>query len=300
MRETDARALRLLHRRKAALAKGDPVALPITPAATFHLPGDTQAPYTYGRFANPTVTEVEAALEILEAAPCLLFPSGMAALSAVFHTTLKAGDRVLFPEDGYYTGRKLLDGFLAKFGVTTQYIPTTEFAEADLTPYRLVFLETPSNPGLDVCDIAAIAARKGDALLAVDNTTATLLLQRPLDLGADVVVAADTKAPNGHSDLLAGHVATRDPGLMAGLHEWRTLSGAISGPFDAWALHRGLETFELRMSRMCETAALLAERLADHRQLSGLRYPFLPGDPSEAVARRQMAAGGTILGLSLR
>ncbi|MEM9048409.1 MAG: cystathionine gamma-lyase [Pseudomonadota bacterium] len=299
MSETADRALRLLHRRKAALAKGDPTAPPITPAATFHLPGDTQAPFTYGRFANPGIAETEAALAILEDAPCLLFPSGMAAIAAVFHSVLKAGDRVLFPADGYYTGRKLLDGFLAKFGVTPDYVPTRAIGQTDLAPYSLVFLETPSNPGLDVCDIAQIAARKGAARLAVDNTTATMLVQRPLDLGADIVVAADTKAPNGHADLLAGHVATRDPGLMAALHDWRTLSGAIPSPFDAWALHRGLETFELRLARMTQTAAMLAERLSGHPALQALRYPFLAGDPSGPIARRQMQAGGSILTLTL-
>lgn len=295
----DDRALRLLHHRTARLAKGDPVAPAIVPSAVFHLPGDTQAPFTYGRFSNPTWTEVEEALSLLEDAPVLAFPSGMAAIAAVFQTVLAPGDRVLMPADGYYTGRVLLERFFAKFGVATTLLPTRAFAAEDLAPYRLVFAETPSNPGLDVVDIRALAARKGRALLVVDNTTATALLQRPLALGADIVVAADTKAPNGHSDMLFGHLATRDPGLFAALRDWRTLGGAIPGPFEAWAVHRGLETLEVRLARMCATAALLAPRLAAHPAVQAIRYPGLPDDPAHAVASAQMAAPGFLLGLTL-
>jgi cystathionine gamma-lyase len=295
----EARALALLHHRRTRLAAGDAVPPAIVPAAVFHLPGDGQAPFTYGRVSNPTWVEVEESLGVLEGAPCLAFPSGMAAIAAVLHATLRAGDRVLAPADGYYTTRLLLDRFFAKLGVTPVTLATRDFASADLAPFRLVFAETPTNPGLDVVDIAALAARKGRALLAVDNTTATALLQRPLDLGADLVVSADTKAANGHSDTLFGHVATRDPALLQEVHDWRTWGGAIPGPFEAWCVHRGLETLDVRLERMCATAALVAQRLAEHPAVQSVRYPGLAGDPSYAVASRQMAAPGFLVGLTL-
>lgn len=297
MSDTDDRALRLLHHREARLAKGDPVAAPIVPSAVFHLPGDTQAPFVYGRSASPTWAELEEALAILEGAPCLAFPSGMAAITAAFMAVLRPGDRVLVPSDGYYTVRRLLERFLVPMGVRADYLPTAAFDGADLAPYRMVYVETPSNPGLDVTDLAALAARKGAALLVADNTTATPFLQRPLDLGADMVVASDTKAANGHADVLLGHVATRDAGLREAVHLWRTYAGAIPGPFEAWAVWRGLATLELRLARMCANAAALAPVLAAHPAVRAIRYPGLPGDPAFAVAARQMTHPGFLVSL---
>jgi cystathionine gamma-lyase len=293
------RALRLLHHRTARLAKGDPIPPPLTLSTAFHLPGDTQAPFTYGRFATPVWQEVEESLGLLEAAEVVAFPSGMAAIASVFYALLGPGDRVLFPSDGYYTGRLLLERFFARLGVETVLLPTRDYAAADLAPFRLVFVETPSNPGLEVADIAALAARKGGALLVADNTAATALLQSPLDLGADLVVAADTKAANGHSDVLFGHVAGRQPALLQAVRDWRLYAGAIPGPFDAWLVHRGLETLDVRLERMCATAALIAPRLAAHPAVRAVRYPGLPEDPSHAVAMRQMAAPGFLIALTL-
>ncbi len=135
--------------------------------------------------------------------------------------------------------------------------------------------------------------------LIVDNTTMTPLLQRPLDHGADLVVASDTKAPAGHSDLLFGHVGGRDAALMARVGEWRKLSGAVPGAFEAWLLHRGLETLEVRLARMCASARVLAERLAEHPRVTALRYPGLESDPSHALAKRQMADFGFLLNFEL-
>ncbi|MDH3264685.1 MAG: cystathionine gamma-lyase, partial [Paracoccaceae bacterium] len=232
-----------------------------------------------------------------EGAPALAFPSGMAAISAALFALVKAGDRVLLPSDGYYTTRLLADRFLARLGVAIDLRPTARFAEGGFAGYRLVFVESPSNPGLDLCDIAEVAAavRAAAGLTVVDNTTMTPFGQRPLDLGADMVVAADTKAPGGHSDLLMGHVASRDEAVMAAVKEWRKLSGAIPGPFEAWLLNRSLETLELRFGRMCDTAEALAKRFAG----LGLpvRYPGLAADPSHALARRQMQRFGFLIGL---
>jgi cystathionine gamma-lyase len=301
MATDDERAAALLHLRRQTLAKGDPVPLPLTMAAMYHLPGDPAGARSYGRTDSPTWEALEHALAHLEDAPVLAFPSGMAAISAAFFAVLRAGDRMLIPSDGYYTTRLLADRFLARLGVSVETRPTARFQDGGFDGFRLVFVETPSNPGLDLCDIAMVAERAhaADGLVVADNTTMTPLGQRPLDLGADIVVAADTKSPNGHSDLLLGHVATRDQGLLAEVRDWRKLSGAIPGPFEAWLAHRGLETFEIRYDRMCSTASAIARRLAGHPAVTAIRYPGLPGDPSHNLAMRQMSRTGFLIGLTL-
>lgn len=295
------RAARLLHHRKAALGPGDPIAPAIVPATTFHLPANGTGAFSYSRAGQPNWSDLEAQLSLLEDAETVAFPSGMAAISAALFACLKSGDRVILPSDGYYVTRVLATEFLEGLGVTVEMLPTAAFDRADLTGAAVVHVETPSNPGLDVCDIAAVVARAkaAGARVIVDNTTMTPFLQRPLDLGADLVVAADTKASGGHSDLLAGHVAGRDAALIARVRDWRRLSGATLGPFEAWLLHRGLETLELRLERMCASARLIAERLAAHPAVRALRYPGLPGDPSHGMVGTQMANGGFLIGFTL-
>lgn len=299
--ETDARIARLLHHRKAGLALGEPVVPPISVATTFHLPQAQGAPHYYGRSGQPTWDAVEAQLSILEAAEVVSFPSGMAAITAALVSCLKAGARVMIPSDGYYVTRLLGRDLLQVYGVEVEQVPTLEMADRDFAGFDVIYIETPSNPGLDVVDIAALAdrAHAAGALLIADNTTMTPLLQRPLDLGADLVVAADTKAPAGHSDALFGHVAGRDANLMARVREWRRQSGSVPGPFEAYLVHRGLETLEVRLSRMCASAAVIAERLAAHPGVRRLRYPGLPGDPSHGAVGGQMANGGFLIGLEL-
>lgn len=295
------RAAQLLHHRKAGLTPGEPIAPPIVPATTFHLPSNGTGAYGYARAGQPGWTELETQLALLENAETVAFPSGMAAISAALFACLKAGDRVILPSDGYYVTRVLATDFLQGLGITPEMLPTTGYDTADLSGAALVYMETPSNPGLDVCDIAAVAvrAKAAGARVVVDNTTMTPYLQRPLDLGADLVVAADTKAPGGHSDLLAGHVAGRDAGLMARVRDWRRLSGATLGPFEAWLLHRGLETLELRLERMCASARIIAERLQAHPAVRSVRYPGLPGDLSHRMVGSQMANGGFLIGFTL-
>ena len=297
----DRRFADMLHHRSARLGQGDPIVPPVISATTFHLAGLEGARHTYGRAAMPTWEEVEEQLTILEGASVVGFPSGMAAIAAALFAVLKAGDTLILPKDGYYTTRLLADRFLMPLGIKVDLIATTEVDGADFAGAAAVFIETPSNPGLDCCDIA-LAARKAHAVgarLIVDNTTMTALLQRPLDLGADLVVAADTKAPAGHSDVLYGHVSGRDAALMARVAEWRKLSGAVPGAFEAWLLHRGLETLEVRLARMCASARILAERLSGHARVKRLRYPGLPSDPSHAVAKRQMADFGFLMSFEL-
>lgn len=301
--ELDALAARLLHHRNAHLQPGDAVVPAIQPAAVFHLPGDpSNVPYVYGRYHNPTWEALETALEMIEGAPVLIFPSGMAAIAAVLFATVQAGERVLLPADGYFTARSLAEQFLKPLGVTIETRPTAKMLDGGFEGFRLVHVETPSNPSLDVCDLKAAGerAKAAGALLSVDNTTMTALGQRPFDFGADIVVCSDTKAVNGHSDTLIGHVATRDGKVMARLKEWRKVSGSIAGPLDAWLVYRGLETLELRLTRMCATAGIIAERLAGHERVLEVRYPGLKGDPSHAIAAKQMTMFGSMITLTLR
>ena len=301
--DRDEIAARLLHHGAERLTPGASVVPTIVPAAVFHLPGiPSNAPYQYGRFHNPTWEALESALSLLEGAETILFPSGMAAVAAMMFACVAKGDRVLIPADGYYATRALADQFLKPLGAVIEERPTATFLDGGLSGFKLVVMETPSNPGLDVCDIAAAARLAGaaGALLAVDNTTMTPLGQRPLDLGADAVICADTKAINGHSDALMGHVATRNGALITRLRDWRKFSGTIAGPFEAWLVHRGLETLEVRFARMCASAAVIAERLAQSKKVVALRFPGLPQDPAHQIAKRQMATFGSLISLTLR
>ena len=239
---------------------GDPVTPPIVLSGVFFLPGDPAGPYQYARWSNPTWTALEEALSILEDAETVIFPSGMAAVAAVLCSQLKPGDRVLLPSDAYYTSRVLAETYLAPAGVRVVTCPSADYDEQDFTGFRMVWIETPSNPGLDICDIrkAVAKARQAGAMLIADNTMPTPLGQRPLDLGVDVVVSSDTKAINGHSDVVFGHVASRQADLIAAVRDWRKICGAIPGPFESWLVHRGLETLEVRFERMCGNAEALA------------------------------------------
>lgn len=291
----------MLHLRGNALDKGDPVALPLTLSSMYHLPSAPDGLPTYGRVDNPTWEHLEHVLSHLEAAPCLTFPSGMAAISAALFATIKAGSRILIPSDGYYVTRLLADRFLSNLGVSVTERPTTDFAQGGFDDFDVVFLESPSNPGLDMMDLPAIASavRAAGGITIADNTTMTPLGQRPLDMGIDVVVASDTKAMGGHSDLLMGHVASRNTEVMERVEEWRRISGAIPGPHEAWLLHRGMETLDVRFDRMCSSAQVLAERLARHNAIKEIRYPGLSGDPSHALAKAQTSRFGFLLSVTL-
>lgn len=297
----NARVAEMLHARGERLTKGEPVATPVVHSTMFHLPGLPKDFPNYGRVSNPTWDQLEHSLSLLEDAPCLSFPSGMAAIAASLFATVKAGDKILIPADGYYVTRVLSSQFLAKFGVEVVERPTTGFSDGGFDGFAVVFLETPSNPGLDLIDLAAVASavRRAGGVTICDNTTMTPLGQRPLDHGVDIVVASDTKSPGGHSDVLMGHVASRSPAIMEAVETWRKFSGSIPGPQEAWMLHRGLETLEVRFDRMCSSAQIIAERLAEHPAVRAIRYPGLPQDPAHNLARKQMQRSGFLLSLTL-
>ncbi len=277
-------------------------------AAPYHLgdrPPRADGADAYARTEHPTLRVFEAAVGELDGGRCLSFATGMAAVSAAVLAVARTGDRVVLPSDGYYTTRLLAREELERFGMSVQYVPTPQIAEVaargDLEGVALVLLETPSNPQLDVCDIAAVAAatRAAGAVLAVDNTTATPLGQRPLELGADLTVGSDTKALTGHSDLLLGHVSTPDEDLYARLKSFRDSTGGVPGPFEAWLGHRSMSTLDLRLARQAATAAAVADLLAAQPAVTGVRWPWRPGDPSYDLAARQMLRANGVLSAEL-
>ncbi|QDY77793.1 cystathionine gamma-lyase [Streptomyces qinzhouensis] len=274
-------------------------------AAHFHLPGEPTGPYTYGRDTNPSWTLLERAIGELEApgepVETTVFASGMAAVSAVLFSTLRAGDTVVLPSDGYQA-LPLVRDQLEAYGVEVRTAPTGGDAQLSvLEGARLLWIESPSNPGLDVCDIRRMVrvAHEQGVLVAVDNTLATPLAQRPLSLGADFSVASDTKGMTGHGDLLLGHVTCRDAALAADVRRWRKVVGAIPGPMETWLAHRSLATLHLRIDRQCVNALALARALSERAEVTGLRYPGLPTDPSYTLAGRQMRRYGGVLSFVL-
>ncbi|MEV5382919.1 cystathionine gamma-lyase [Streptomyces sp. NPDC052721] len=287
-------------------AKNEPTLPGPVFAAHFHLPGEVSGPYAYGRDDNPTWTLLERAVSELEApgredAETLVFASGMAAISAVLFSQLRAGDAVVLPSDGYQV-LPLVGAQLEAYGIEVRTAPTGGDAQLEvLDGARLLWIESPSNPGLDVCDIRRLAeaAHARGALVAVDNTLATPLGQRPLELGADFSVASGTKQLTGHGDVLLGYVTGHNTEAMAAVRRWRKIVGAISGPMEAWLAHRSIATLQLRVDRQNATALAVAEALRQRPEVSGLRYPGLPDDPSHKIAAQQMRRYGSVVSFTL-
>ena len=294
---------RCVHAGLPAPAPGEPFLPGPVFAAPYHLDpwqGPAAASNGYGRPDNPTRRLLEAAIGELEGGDCRVFASGQAAITGLLLALLRPGDTVLLPADGYYTVRGFAADTLESFGVQVILAPTAG-PYPSFDGVRLVLLETPANPGLDVVDVADLAARAhaAGALVTVDNTTATPLGQRPLDLGADVVVASGTKALTGHSDLLLGYVASRSAELMDPVTAWRKTTGAVPGAFDAWLAHRSLATLDLRLARQTANAEALARLLAGRSDVTGLRWPGRPEDPAYRVASVQMRRMPGVLSFDL-
>lgn len=272
-------------------------------AAPYHLapagPGDTDF---YGRNGNPTWRRLEAAIGELDGGDCVLFPSGMAAIATLLRTVLRPRDVLLLPSDGYYQVRRFAQAELAGVGVQVREMPTSgPWPDGVFDGVRLVLLETPSNPGLDVCDLVELCRRchSAGALVAVDNTTASPLGQRPLELGADAVIASDSKALTGHSDLILGHLTVSSGELAGKLLAARTIAGAVPGPFEAWLALRSLGTLDLRLARQAQNARAVAIALRSHQAVRAVRWPGLPDDPAYPVASAQMRRFGGVLGFEL-
>jgi len=263
--------------------------------------------YEYSRTGNPTRAALEACLAQLEAGEFgLAFSSGMAATDTVLRL-LRPGDHVLAGNDVYGGTFRLFERVLRPYGLDFTYVDTGDLkqVEAALRPEtRLVWLETPTNPWLNLSDIAQIASllasRSPRPWLAVDNTFATPYLQRPLELGADIVVHSTTKYLGGHSDVVGGAVVVRDPELHERLAFLQNAVGAVPAPLDCFLVLRGIKTLPVRMDRHAANAALLADFLAEHPAVAQVRYPFHPSHSQMDLALRQMRSGGGMISFVMK
>jgi cystathionine gamma-synthase len=252
----------------------------------------------YARAGNPTWSAFEEALGALEGGRALAFGSGMAAISATLER-LPVGSTVVVPDTAYHGTRTFLAEAATDGRLTVREIDITDTtaAVAACDGAELLWAESPTNPLLGVADLTALAegAHRNGALVCVDNTFATPLLQRPLDLGADVVVHSVTKYIGGHSDVVLGAAVTQKDSLFEELHALRTHYGGIPGPMETFLALRGLRTLPLRMERAQHNASILAERLSAHQAVERVRYPGLPSDPGHELAARQMRGFGAML-----
>jgi cystathionine gamma-lyase len=265
-------------------------------AAPFHATGDPYAaPHAYTRYGNPTWTRYEDAVGGLENAEAVLFSSGMAAAAALLITQVKPGSVIAMDSGCYHGVRALAETYIAPNGVELRLATPAELGAAS-EGADLLWLESPSNPMLEVYDIAPLAR---DVTTVVDNTTAGPLLQQPLELGADFVLTSATKQMSGHADLLLGYVTTREAERAESLRHWRRYAGAIPGPFETWLAHRSLPTLALRLERGCDNAIAIARLLAARDDVESVRYPGLPSDPGHEVARRQMRGYGAVVSFDL-
>lgn len=259
--------------------------------------------YEYSRTDNPTRSALQEALARLEGGKHgLAFASGMAAIDAVLRL-LKPGDHVICSDDVYGGTYRLFTQVLAGDGLAFDFVDTTDSAAAALRPEtRLVWLETPTNPMLRLSDVAALAevAHGGGAWLAVDNTFASPILQRPLALGADIVIHSTTKYLAGHSDVVGGAVVVDDTAVYERLKFLQNAVGAVPGPMDCFLTLRGLKTLALRMRQHCHNAAQVAAFLEEHTAVSQVYYPGLSSHPQHALAQRQMSAPGGMISFTLR
>src|SRR3954464_14892737 len=253
--------------------------------------------YDYSRVANPTRSALQIALASLEGADHgIAFSSGLGATTTLMHL-VDPGERVVLIADVYGGVYRMTSQVYEPKGYRFDYVPADQFPQLGDhldESTRIVWIESPSNPLLNVVDIraAADAARAGGALLGVDNTFATPSLQQPLELGADVVVHSTTKYLGGHSDVVGGFVATNDPTIAERLYFLQKSLGAVPGPFDSWLVLRGLKTLAVRMRQHCENARDVASFLEQHDAVEKVFYPGLPDHPGHDIAQRQMADFG--------
>ena len=285
-------------------AGSEPLNIPVVLASNFHAsstaaPGLEEGIRSYARTdATPTWEALETAMGQLEGGHAVAFSSGMAAVAAVLDL-LPAGGRIVAPKDCYFgVGELLADAQQqGRWAVDRIDLTDTASVHTAVAGADLLWLETPSNPLLDIADLPALCAagRHAGAIVGVDNTFATPLLQQPLALGADVVVHSATKFIGGHSDLLSGIAIAREEALAERLRHRRGLSGATPGALEAFLALRGLRTLALRLDRGQRNASELARRLDEHPAVSRVRYPGLPGDPGHLTAAAQMTGFGAVL-----
>lgn len=270
--------------------------------------GGQEEGYTYGRSGNPTVTSFEQRLAALEGAQaCLATASGMSAIMLMCFSLLKAGDHVIISQSMFGSTLKLIGSEFARFGVETSIVPQTDLAawKAAIRPgsTRLLFAETPTNPLSEVCDIAALAdlAHDAGALLAVDNCFATPALQRPIELGADIVMHSGTKYLDGQGRVLAGALCASEQMVLEKFLPVQKNSGMVLSPFNAWVVLKGLETLDLRMKAQSALTLELAQWLEAHPAVARVYYPGLASHPQHELAMKQMnGRGGAVLSFDVK
>ncbi|QUW00338.1 cystathionine gamma-synthase [Chloracidobacterium sp. MS 40/45] len=278
------------------------VAVPIYQTSTYVQEGlGRHKGYEYARTHNPTRAALEANVAVLEGGVAgFAFASGMAAIHAVMTACLKAGDHVVVSDNTYGGTYRLFERVLTDFGLVFDYVDASDTAQvlAALRPTtRMVFLETPTNPVMRLCDIAAIAqaVRPRGIHVVVDNTFMSPYFQRPLTLGANIVVHSTTKYLNGHSDSVGGVVIVTEPEVAARLAFVQNAAGAILSPMDAWLTMRGIKTLVVRMQAHDANGRAIARFLCEHPRVARVYYPGLPEHPQHALATRQMTGFGGML-----
>ncbi|HEY0167109.1 MAG TPA: cystathionine gamma-synthase [Jatrophihabitans sp.] len=284
------------------------VAVPIYQTSTYKQDGvgGLRNGYEYSRSGNPTRTALEECLAALEGgARGLAFASGLAAEDTLLRALCSPGDHMLLPDDAYGGTYRLVARVLSRWGVefTAVHMHDTAAVAAAIQPNtRVIWVETPTNPLLNIVDIAALAevSRQHQTMMVVDNTFASPYLQQPLALGADVVVHSTTKYLGGHSDVVGGAVVTRDAEVGEQVAFYQNSMGAICGPFDAWLVMRGIKTLGVRMDRHCSNAAQIVRFLGQHPAVSSVLYPGLPNHPNHEVAARQMSGFGGMVSFRMR
>ena len=291
----------------AVVAAGRPEVTPdgelnpsISLNSTFHAPN--QIGSGYGRFGNQTWSALEEAISALEGGRTLAFSSGMAAISAVFNV-LPHGAVITASKNGYSGTMTLLRKLTESGRVDVRYVDVSNTAEVleALPGTVLLWLESPTNPALEVADLPTLiaAAKQLNCGVGVDNTFATALNQQPLDMGADISMNSVTKFIAGHSDVVMGSLSISDPALFTRIEDQRKLGGAIAGPFEAWLALRGLRTLAIRLRQSQESALELATRLSKHPKVSKVRYPGLPTDPHHQTAKKFMTGFGAVLSFEI-
>jgi len=283
------------------------VLTPIYQSTTYHQQAvGVHKGFTYSRAANPTVSALEAALGALEdTPPAVCFATGMAAISSLFLGVLKAGNHVVVSDVVYGGTVRLFQQILTNFGVEASFVDTANLdavAQAIRPDTQLVFIETPANPTLKLTDIAAVVkvAHKAGIKVAVDNTFLTPVLQRPLDLGADITLLSTTKYIEGHNSTVGGSIATRDEVLLERLRLVRKTLGCIQSPQESWLTLRGLKTLPLRLQQHSTNAQKVAEWLEQHPKVAHVHFPGLASFPQLALAQTQQALPGGILAFELK
>ncbi len=282
------------------------VTVPVYQTSTFGRDSlDEHSEFFYSRIGNPTRKALESALALLENGKYgLAFASGVAATMAALQV-LKPGDHIVAGNDIYGGSYRIFEQLLRPWGVPTSYTESEsiESYEACITPAtKLIWIETPSNPLLQLCDIRALAslAKAHGILLAVDNTFATPYFQRPLELGADIVVHSTTKYLGGHSDVIGGAVVTSDLAIHTAIKNYQGAAGAVPGPWDCWLILRGLKTLKIRMKEHEATAMHLAKMLDRHPAVEQVFYPGLASHPQHQLAKAQMSGFGGMVTFSLK